>query len=91
KKFSLYKVKFLDRLNLDEYNEELRLAFKFQGSQHYYLNSIFHRRGKIDLDEQRIHDKKKQDICKQEANEGNTYSPDWPFHFLVTEGSHSEK
>src|SRR5436305_14325012 len=66
KKFSSCRLNFLHEMQLDEYNEELQLGFKFHSRQHYSLNSMFYKRGQIDLDEQRSRDQKKQDICKEQ-------------------------
>ena len=52
-------------MQIDGYNEELKLAYEFQGPQHFSENPMFHKRGKIDLDEQRKRDQKKQNICKE--------------------------
>ena len=52
--------------HLDGYNEELKLAYEFQGPQHFSENPMFHKRGKIDLDSQQTRDQKKRDVCKRE-------------------------
>ncbi|CAI2186943.1 3798_t:CDS:1, partial [Funneliformis geosporum] len=56
---------FLNEMQLDRYNEELQLVFEFHGQQHYTLNSMFYRRGDIDLEEQKSQNQKKRNICKE--------------------------
>jgi hypothetical protein len=52
------------RLELDGYNEQLHLAFEYQGQQHYAQHRFFH--SKRTLGEQKLYDMFKRDQC--EAN-----------------------
>ena len=66
KKFPSCKPLFLNGMQLDGYNKEVKLAYEFQGPQHFSENPMFHKRGKIDLDSQQTRDQKKRDVCKRE-------------------------
>src|SRR6185436_19370699 len=66
KKFPPCAPKFLDGLRLAGYNEELKLAWEYNGVQHFYRNSLYHK-NQGNLDSQRAHDQKKQVICNREG------------------------
>ncbi len=55
-----------NKLELDGYNEELKLAFEYNGCQHYIESKAFHKRNSS-LEKQRIHDKIKHERCKEKG------------------------
>jgi hypothetical protein len=63
--FSKCKPGWLGGLELDGYNEDLRLAFEYQGEQHYNYIPHFHRNGPEDLVDQRIRDARKRELCDE--------------------------
>ena len=53
-------------LELDGYNEELKLAFEYNGRQHYeFRPDFFHKKGKHVFIEQQERDKLKIEICNK--------------------------
>jgi hypothetical protein len=52
-------------LELDGYNEEHKVAFEYQGIQHYKEHKLFHQRDNSSLEKQQLHDKIKVDKCKE--------------------------
>lgn len=62
-------------MELDMYNDNMKLAFEYQGIQHYEFNKFFHK-SLDDFEKQKDHDKVKKEICK---NNGVTLI-DVPYH-----------
>ncbi len=60
---SLY-IKEMDGLQLDGYNETYKIAFEYQGYQHFTDNSHFHQSNKR-FEEQLKRDQYKKALCKQ--------------------------
>ena len=54
--------KWLGRLELDGYCEELNIAFEYQGVQHYRYIPFFHRKGEEDFHKQQERDKRKLEL-----------------------------
>lgn len=53
-----------NRQSLDGYNESLKLAFEFNGIQHYKYVWFFHR-SKQGFEDQKCRDRTKMDLCRQ--------------------------
>jgi hypothetical protein len=64
-KFPKKKPKFLEGLELDGYNEELNMAFEYNGRQHDDYIPHFHRDGVEDFERQIERDLKKYRICRE--------------------------
>jgi len=65
-KFSKTSPKWLKGLQLDGYNEDLKLAFEYNGKQHYKLIPYFHKSIKI-FKSQQQRDKLKRNILKEKG------------------------
>ncbi len=65
-KFPSVRPEWLEGLELDGYNEELGIAFEYQGRQHYkYIPKFFHREGIHQFHEQQERDRRKYQICAE--------------------------
>jgi hypothetical protein len=52
-------------LELDCYNEDLKLAVEYNGKQHYEFNKMMHNNQKVNFHNQQYRDYIKQDLCKK--------------------------
>jgi len=52
-------------LELDIYNDDLKLAIEYDGIQHYKYTPHFHRNGELDFQKQLQRDKFKEQKCKE--------------------------
>jgi hypothetical protein len=71
---SIYKIPFpkqrpteLEGLELDGYCREVGIAFEYDGKQHCEYVPFFHRYGEVDLEKQKMRDKKKDQLCIKNA------------------------
>jgi hypothetical protein len=64
KNFPTRRPKWLNGLELDGYNEELKLAFEYNGEQHEYYVPTFHKNGEEDFYKQQARDEEKRKLCK---------------------------
>jgi hypothetical protein len=60
------RPKWLSRLELDGYNEELKIAFEYNGIQHRELHPFFHRTEE-DFWRQQERDMIKKDLCDKKG------------------------
>lgn len=71
KKFDKVRPEFLTNpvtghaLELDLYNEELRLAIEYNGSQHYHFNTMMHQNNRDRFHNQQYRDLIKKQLCDQ--------------------------
>lgn len=70
KPFPTCKPSFLGKKNkkclqLDGYNEELKIAFEYNGEQHYKVVDFFFKNGEKDLIKQKKRDEIKKQLCKK--------------------------
>jgi Marseilleviridae restriction endonuclease len=56
---------FLEGLELDGYNEKLKLAIEYNGGQHYKYVKYYHKNGEIDFEKQQKNDAKKIKLCQE--------------------------
>jgi len=70
KEFKNCRPYWLKGLELDGYNEELKLAFEYNGIQHYkFMPKFYHRKGIKTFMEQLHRDELKKEICKERGIE----------------------
>lgn len=71
KKFERVRPSFLTNpitgqcLELDCYNEELKLAVEYNGAQHYQYNRMMHQHSKHSFQNQQYRDYIKKDLCEK--------------------------
>lgn len=80
KKFINSRPKWLNGLELDGYNKELKMAWEYNGKQHYlYVPEYFHRNNIEEFHSQQERDKRKIMLC--EKNEVNLLVIPYKFTF----------
>jgi hypothetical protein len=60
---STRSLPWMEGLELDGFNDELKLGFEYQGKQHYVYMPHFHRNGPADLQAQQQRDQRKVVLC----------------------------
>jgi hypothetical protein len=61
------RLKILQYLELDGFNEEYKIALEYNGEQHYIYNPHFHRNDIEDLYKQQHRDALKKELCEQNS------------------------
>jgi len=67
KKFFKSRKELGNGFELDGYNEEIRLAFEYNGVQHYTYSPYFHNGSETKFDEQKLRDHEKERLCKKNS------------------------
>jgi very-short-patch-repair endonuclease len=62
--FKKVRPQFLNGLELDGFNEKLKLAFEYDGEQHYKFVPYYHKNGISDFIKQQERDERKIKLCK---------------------------
>ena len=62
--FPKKRPKFLQKLELDGYNEKLKIAFEYNGRQHYDKKHVFHKTEK-DFESYKERDERKKILCEK--------------------------
>jgi hypothetical protein len=65
KKFDKVRLDCMEGLELDGYNDELKVAFEYNGIQHYTDHPLFHDGAYNTLENQQQRDKVKFDLCQK--------------------------
>ena len=63
--FPTKRPTWLDGLELDGYNENLNIAFEYNGKQHYEFIKHFHHDDPDNFERQKVRDIKKYSICQK--------------------------
>jgi hypothetical protein len=65
--FPTQRPQWLEKLELDGYNEELNIAFEYNGKQHYEYIPHFHNNDPEKFELQQLRDIKKYSLCKKKG------------------------
>lgn len=64
-KFPKKRPEWLQGLELDGYNKDLKIGFEYNGRQHFEYNERFHRGDPENFEKQKTRDIKKYKLCRE--------------------------